>query len=201
MPILQLYHILLKEYLVAPILSRRIIDSPPIEAGPFKTSEHHFGSPGHSLEEYRSLRDTIQGLIDNNIIQFENSTITDSSPTSCEGQVNVLIKSRGQRGLFITGLPTAPYPHGVPYPSRLLNKGNPRSDISQLSSTTALDLLSVPLSMLLPILLKAKLVVLIVSEIQARLSLETYNFENHCDYHGAMVGHSTNMCKLLKQKV
>ena len=71
----------------------------------------------------------IQGLIDNNIIQFENATIIDSSPTSCEGQVNVLIKNKGQGGSFITGLPMAPYPHGVPYPYLLLNKGNPGSDI------------------------------------------------------------------------
>ena len=55
--------------------------------------------------------------------------------------------------------------------------------------------------MLLPILLKVKLVELVASGIQLKLSLETYNFENHCDYHGAMVGHSTYMWELLKQKV
>ena len=55
--------------------------------------------------------------------------------------------------------------------------------------------------MLLPILLKAKLVELMASEIQPKLSSETYNFENHYDYHGVMVGHSTDMCKLLKQKI
>ena len=148
----QLYHILLKEHLVAAILPRRIIDSPLGESGLFKTSENHFGILGHGLEECKSFRGTIQGLIDNNIIQFENSTITDSSPMSCEGQVNVLIKNKDQGGSFITGLPTAPYPHGVLYPSLLLNKGNLGSDISQSSGTTALDLLSVLLSMLLLIL-------------------------------------------------
>ena len=55
--------------------------------------------------------------------------------------------------------------------------------------------------MLLPILLKAKLVELMASEIQPKLSSETYNSENHCDHHRAMVGYFTNMCKLLKQKV
>ena len=130
MSIVQLYHILLKERLVAPILPRRIIDSPPGESGPFKTCEHHFGCSGHSLEECKPFRGTIQGLINNNIIQFENATITDTFPTSCEGQVNVVIKNKGQGGSFITGLPMAPYPYGVPYPSLLLNKGNPRSDIS-----------------------------------------------------------------------
>ena len=103
--------------------------------------------------------------------------------------------------MFITGLPTAPYPHGVPYPSILLNKGNPRSNISQSSGTTALDLLLVLLSMLLPILLKAKLVELMASEIQPKLSSKTYNSKNHCDYHGVMVSHSIDMCELLKQKV
>ena len=51
------------------------------------------------------------------------------------------------------------------------------------------------------LLLKAKLVELMASEIQPKLSSETYNLENHCDYHGAMVGHSMNMCELLKQKI
>ena len=170
MSISQLYHILLKERLVAPILQRHIMDSLLGESRLFKTC-----SSGHSLEEFKSLRGTIQGLINNNIIQFENATITDSSPTSCEGQVNVLIKNRGQGGSFITGLPMAPYPHGVLYPSLLLNKGNPRSDIPQSSGTTTLDLLSVPLAMLLPILLKAKLVELMASEIQPKFSSETYN--------------------------
>ena len=36
-PISQLYHIFLKECLVAPILPKRIIDSPLGESGPFKT--------------------------------------------------------------------------------------------------------------------------------------------------------------------
>ena len=200
-PILQLYHILLKERLVAPILVRCIIDSPLGEFGPFKTCEHHFGSLGHNLEECKTLMGTIQGLINNNIIQFENATITDSSPKSYEGQVNVLIKNRGQGGSFITGLPMAPYSHGVSYPSPLLNKGNPGSDISNSSGSTALDLLSVPLSMLFPILLKVKLVELMASKIQPKLSSETYNSKNHCDYHGAMIGHSTDMRELLKQKV
>ena len=92
----------------------------------------------------------------------------------------------------------APYPHEVPYPSLLLNKGNLASNISQSNGITALDLLSVPLSMLLPILLKEKLVELMASEIQPKLSSETYNSENHCNYHVAMVGHFTDMCELLK---
>ena len=55
--------------------------------------------------------------------------------------------------------------------------------------------------MLLLILLKAKLVELMASKIQPKLSSETYNSKNHCDYHGAMIGHSTDMRELLKQKV
>lgn len=116
---------------IAQILSRHIIDFPLGESGLFKICEHHLGNPGHSLEECMSLRETIQGLINNNIIQFENAIITDSSPMSCEGQVNVLIKNKGQGGSFIIGLPTAPYPYVVLYPSLLLNKGNPGSDIPQ----------------------------------------------------------------------
>ena len=55
--------------------------------------------------------------------------------------------------------------------------------------------------MLLPILLKEKLVELMASEIQPKLSSKTYNSKNHCDYHGAMVSHSFDMCELFKQMV
>ena len=55
--------------------------------------------------------------------------------------------------------------------------------------------------MLLPILLKEKLVELMASEIQPKLSSETYNSKNHYDYHGTMVGHSFDMCELFKQMV
>ena len=127
-------------------------------------------------------------MIDNKIIQFENAIITNSSLMSYEGQVNGLIKNGGQGDSFITGLPMAPYPHGVSYPSLLLNKSNLKSEISQSSGTTALDLLLVSLFILLSILLKAKLVELMAFEIQPKLSLEIYNSESHCDYHGAMVG-------------
>ena len=106
----------------------------------------------------------------------------------------MLIKNKGQEGSFITSLPTAPYLYRVPYPSLLLNKGNLGSDISQSSGIATLDLLLVLLSMLLPILLKAKLVELMASEIQPKLASKTYNSKNNCNYHRVMVGHSTNMC-------
>ena len=201
MLISQLYHILLKESLVAPIVLKRKISPLPVESGLFNICEYHFGSPGHSLEKCKLLRRKIQGLIDNDIIQFENVVITDSPLKCCEGQVNVLIRNKGQESSFTTGLPMTPYPQGVPYPSLLLNKGNPRRIISQSSGIIALDLLSIPLSMLLPILLKAKLVELMAPKIRPKISSELYRLYDHCDYHGGMVGHSTNMCKLLKQKV
>ena len=197
----QLYHILLKERLVAPIVLKCIIGPLPVEYGSFKTCEYHFGSPRHSLEKCKLLRRKIQGLIDNDIIQFENIVIIDSPLTYCEGQVNVLIRIKGQGSSFTTGHPMTPYPQEVPYPSLLLNIGNPRSIISQSSHTTALDLLSIPLSMLLPILLKTKLVELMAPKIRPKNSSELHRLYDHCNYHRGMVGHSTNMCKLLKQKV
>ena len=105
MSISQLYHILLKERLVAPILQRHIMDSLLGESRLFKTC-----SSGHSLEEFKSLRGTIQGLINNNIIQFENAVLINSPLTGHESQVNVLIKNIGQGSSFTTCLPIAPYP-------------------------------------------------------------------------------------------
>ena len=41
---------------------------------PSKKCEHHFRAKGHTLEECYHLKDRIQDLIDNKLIQFDNAT-------------------------------------------------------------------------------------------------------------------------------
>ena len=45
----------------------------PPDFDPSKKCEHHFGAEGHILEECYHLRDHVQDLIDNKLIQFNNA--------------------------------------------------------------------------------------------------------------------------------
>ena len=60
-----------------------------------KKYKHHFGAEGHTLEECHHLRDHVQDLIDNKLIQFDNAVapniVTNPLPPHQEGNVNAII--------------------------------------------------------------------------------------------------------------
>ena len=60
-----------------------------------KKCKHHFEVEGHTLEECYHLRDNVQDLIDNKLIQFDNvaipNIITNLLPPHQEGNVNAII--------------------------------------------------------------------------------------------------------------
>ena len=60
-----------------------------------KKYEHHFGAEGHTLEDCYHLRDCVQDLRDNKLIQFDNAAtlniITNILPPHQEGNVNSII--------------------------------------------------------------------------------------------------------------
>ena len=62
---------------------------------PSKKCEHHLGAKGHTLEECFHLRDHVQDLIDNKLIQFNNvatsNIITHPLAPHKEGNVNAII--------------------------------------------------------------------------------------------------------------
>ena len=60
-----------------------------------KKCEHHFRAEGHTLEECLHLRDRVQDLIENKLIQFDNAAtlniINNPLPPHQKGNVNALI--------------------------------------------------------------------------------------------------------------
>ena len=69
-----LYAYLLERKLVTPMFyrPREGLPSPGFDLS--KKCEHHFRAKGHTLEECYHLRDRVQDLIDNKLIQFDNAT-------------------------------------------------------------------------------------------------------------------------------
>ena len=59
---------------MTPIFTRPRDDPPLPDFDPSKKCEHHFKAEGHTLEEFSHLRHQIQDLIDNKLVQLDNTT-------------------------------------------------------------------------------------------------------------------------------
>ena len=73
MPMVKLYAYLLEKKLVTPLFAKPRDGPPPPSFDLSKKCEHHFGAKGHTLEECVQLRYRIQDLINNKMIQFDNT--------------------------------------------------------------------------------------------------------------------------------
>ena len=71
MPMADLYAYLLERKLVTSMFIRPRKGFLLPSFNPSKKCEHHFGADGHTLEECYQLRDRVQDIIDNKLIQFE----------------------------------------------------------------------------------------------------------------------------------
>lgn len=94
MPMAELYAYLLEKKLVTPVFLRPR-DGPPLPSFNLsKKCEHHFGAEEYTLEECTQLRNWVQDLIDNRLIQFDNAVepnvITNPWPPYQEGSVNAI---------------------------------------------------------------------------------------------------------------
>ena len=96
MPLADLYAYLLERKLMTPVFYR---PRDGLLAPSFylsKKCEHHFGAERHTLEECYHLKDRIQDLIDNKLIQFNNTATSNIitnplPPPHQEGNVNAII--------------------------------------------------------------------------------------------------------------
>ena len=95
MPMADLYAYLLKGKLVTPMFARPREGLPSLGFNSSKKCEHHFGAKGKTLEECYQLRDHVQDLIDNKLIQFDKAAapniITNLLPPHQERNVNAII--------------------------------------------------------------------------------------------------------------
>ena len=95
MPMADLYTYLLERKLVTSMFSRPRKGPLSPCFDPSKKCEHYFGVEGHTLEECYHLRDRVQDLIDNKLIQFDNAVasniITNPLCPYQEGNVSAII--------------------------------------------------------------------------------------------------------------
>ena len=89
------YAYLLERKLVTPMFSKPREGPPSPSFDLSKKCEHHFRAEGNTLEECCHLKDHVQDLIDNKLIQFDNTValniITNPFPPHQEGNVSAII--------------------------------------------------------------------------------------------------------------
>ena len=94
MPMVEHYAYLLQKKLMTPVFARPRDGLPLPSFDPSKKCEHHFGEEGHPLEECTQLKNRVQDLINNKLIQFNNAAgtnvITNPLPPHQEGNVNAI---------------------------------------------------------------------------------------------------------------
>ena len=94
MPMAEFYANLLENKLVTPLFAKARDVPPLLDFDPSKKCEHHFGVEGNTLKECVHLRHWIRDLIDNKLIQFDNTVvpnvITNPLPLHLEGNVNAI---------------------------------------------------------------------------------------------------------------
>ena len=73
MPMVKLYAYLLEKKLVTLVCARPRDGAPLPSFDMFKKCKHHFRAEGHTIEECTPLRNRVQDLIDNKLIQFDNT--------------------------------------------------------------------------------------------------------------------------------
>jgi len=130
----EFYAYLLEKKLVTPLFVRPK-DGPPLpDFNPSKKCEHHFRVEGHTLEECTQLRHRIQDLINNKLIQFDNTArpnvITNPLPPH---QECYLYSERKDFRFLIPFVPLESHAMG-PSPRKSHCSGQHRSSRLQLGS-------------------------------------------------------------------
>ena len=94
MPMAELNAYLLEKKFATLVFARPRDDPPLLDLDLSKKCGYHFRAKGHTLEECTQLRSQIQDLINNKLIQFNNTdglnVITNLLPPHQEGNVNAI---------------------------------------------------------------------------------------------------------------
>ena len=115
MPLADLYAYLLERKLMTPVFyrPREGLLAPSFDLS--KKCEHHFGAERHTLEECYHLKDRIQDLIDNKLIQFNNAAtsniVTNPLPPPPSGRECECHHHSGRKGsrFLLTIIPVEGY--------------------------------------------------------------------------------------------
>src|SRR3954463_6110525 len=173
MPMSQVLQQLLNQNLITLLPSYSIPTNPAPGYKYHARCPYHSNSPGHDTEDCGPLKHKIQDLIDNKIIDFNSTGGPYMANTMCKQQVG--------EALISTSASQPQYKHNAP-----------KRQFTKINMTLAEALQQ---------MLRKGLMTLRNPPRNPNISSHQYNPNARCAYHSDSIGHDTNDCWLLKNKI
>ncbi|KAK2363064.1 hypothetical protein QL285_088078 [Trifolium repens] len=156
--------------------------------------EYHSGAEGHTIENCRAFKHEVQRLINQKLLTFKedgaNAVTPQNGPTS-PTQVPYLAAAQHQQ----------PHGHSVQVPVNLVPQRTQQVQQTQQRAKKVFDPIPVSYSQLLPYLVHNGMVTSVALRTMTPPFPAWYDPKVKCAYHADAEGHSTENCRVFKNKV
>ncbi|KAK2374734.1 hypothetical protein QL285_075675 [Trifolium repens] len=190
----QLFPHLVRNRMVIPRALKPITAPFPIWYDLKANCEYHSGAEGHTIENCRAFKHEVQRLINQKLLTFKedgaNAVTPQNGPTS-PTQVPYLAAAQHQQ----------PHGHSVQVPVNLVPQRTQQVQQTQQRAKKVFDPIPVSYSQLLPYLVHNGMVTPVALRTMTPPFPAWYDPKVKCAYHADAEGHSTENCRVFKNKV
>ncbi|WJX35653.1 hypothetical protein P8452_23613 [Trifolium repens] len=190
----QLFPHLVRNMMVIPRALKPITAPFPIWYDLKANCEYHSGAEGHTIENCRAFKHEVQRLINQKLLTFKedeaNAVTPQNGPTS-PTQVPYLAAAQHQQ----------PHGHSIQVPMNLVPQRTQQVQQTQQRAKKVFDPIPVSYSQLLPYLVHNGMVTPVALRTMTPPFPAWYDPKVKCAYHADAEGHSTENCRVFKNKV
>ncbi|KAK2452450.1 hypothetical protein QL285_000244 [Trifolium repens] len=161
--------------------------------------DYHNGSPGHNIENCRGFKHKVQELMDQKLLTFKEDEA--NAATSQNGPTSPAQIPYPQYPYMAAAQHQQPQGYSFQVPVNLLPQGTQQVQQPQQRAKKVFDPIPVSYSQLLPYLMHNGMVTPIASLPRNPPFPAWYDPKAKCAYHADAEGHSTENCRVFKNKV
>ncbi|KAK2398213.1 hypothetical protein QL285_048178 [Trifolium repens] len=190
----QLFPHLVRNRMVIPRALKPITAPFPIWYDLKANCEYHSGAEGHTIENCRAFKHEVQRLINQKLLTFKEdgaNAVTPRNGPISPTQVPYLAAAQHQQ----------PHGHSVQVPMNLVPQRTQQVQQTQQRAKKVFDPIPVSYSQLLPYLVHNGMVTPVALRTMTPPFPAWYDPKVKCAYHADAEGHSTENCRVFKNKV
>jgi hypothetical protein len=161
--------------------------------------EYHSGAEGHTIENCRAFKHEVQRLIDQKLLTFKEDGA--KAVTSQNGPTSPTQTSYLQCPYMAAAQHQQPHGHSVQVPVNLVPQRTQQVQQTQQRAKKVFDPIPVSYSQLLPYLVHNGMVTPVALRTMTPPFPAWYDPKVKCAYHADAEGHSTENCRVFKNKV
>ncbi|KAK2422280.1 hypothetical protein QL285_032826 [Trifolium repens] len=199
MPCSQLLSYLVHNGMITPRALKPMIAPFPSWYDPKAKCEFHLGAEGHTIENCRSFKRKVQELIGQKLLTFKEDEA--NAATSQNGPTSPTQTSYLQYPYRAAAHHQQPQGYSFQMPVNLLPQRTQQVQQTQQQAKRVFDPIPVSYSQLLPYLVHNGMVTPIASLPRNPPFPAWYDPKAKCAYHADAEGHSTENCRVFKNKV